>query len=220
VNRVLAVSVVAAVLAGCQLAPRAAEPPREPGITPEIADLDGDGRRDEAHIGRQGARVWLVVDLATGKRLDLLLTGLPTGTVDSPRACMGSAICKLSGLPDLNRDGKHELAVQLDSGAYMATIGFFRVHGRAIHRIRLARSDHPFVLLDGASVRYGGTYRCRSGARVVDFGWGNDIDAQHRSAVTERTYRFDGERFIFVSERERLEPQSAGYPPPLSGRPC
>jgi hypothetical protein len=219
VNQVLALSGAVALLAGCQLAPRTADAPRESQIKPESADLDGDGRPDEAHVGQWRTGTWLIVDLATDKRHKLLLTRLPTD-IGGPPACVGSAICQLAGVPDFDRDGRHELAVQLDSGASQATIGFFRVDPRAIRRLGVAGDDRPFVLRDGASVRYGATYLCRPGGAVVGFTWGNDIDDQHRSAVTERSYRFDGDRFVFVSERQRLEPQSAGYPPPLAGRPC
>ena len=200
-------------------------------------DFDGNGVRDVAIVSskqricrtdRDSSSWTIAVDLGKVGHVERSLfedLGPP-----NPEVALGcSPWCRAVAAPDLDGDGRAELAISAGSGAYTEQIVIYRVGREQILPIRLAgaiRNRRPrlAVFMEGASVAYGSALLCRARrdakAVVVQASWGNNIDARHRSSVGEEIFAFDGRRFELLTRREYLTPATRGYPPRIPGRRC
>jgi hypothetical protein len=185
------------------------------------SDFDGDGREDQAVVGRPGCgpRHELWVFLASGGRLRRALDRESLGGLwqEHGHACVPG--CS-AGATDLDGDGRDELTVTLARGASQYGFGVFRVGRKAIRRLR--RTDgaqHMFQ--SGGSLCCVSYVVCRavrgSDPRVVQ------VTTGHSGLATywhEARYAFDGRSFHPLGEAEGWAPWSEGWPPIRPGRFC
>jgi hypothetical protein len=195
-------------------------------------DFDGDGARDVAIVyprprpGRScgsyeasAGRDRVAVQLASGPRFERWLTpGLRPYDVKTSPIC--SPDCAAFAAPDLDADGRSELALEHGHGASESWFGVYRVSERGLRRLRLASgADLDFTYF--GSVAHGGDVVCRArrdGARLVVQGrYGAGVFA---TPLAETVYRFDGRSFRLDSVRTRLPGAPWGTSPIFRGRRC
>ena len=201
------------------------------GLSQARGDLDGDGRQDAASVfaaispgvpcdlDHVSGRFILRVELATGATSELRLDRLDA---DTQRPCL--ELCVALAAPDVDRDGRREVAVELGQGASEVWFALFRLDAdriepfvvRTRERSRLAE----FRLF--GSLGHGGDFVCRtakSGAPlVVQSSYG--LTARDQIAFRETVYAVDGSVLRPRAPHEETRPVPDHYPPKLAGRPC
>ena len=201
------------------------------GLSVARGDFDGDGRQDVASVyaaispGRScdlehaSGRFVLRVKLGTGAMTDLLLGKLDANTQPP---CL--ELCVALDAPDVDRDGRSEVAVELGRGASEAWFALIRLETDRLE---------PFVVesREGSrlaefrlfgSLGHGGDFVCRtakSGAPlVVQSSYG--LTARDQIAFRETVYAVDGSVLRPRAPHEETRPVPDHYPPKLAGRPC
>lgn len=140
-----------------------------------------------------------------------------TGTGWKTPPC--STSCGTLGAPDLDHDGRNELALRLWNGASTIGVGLYRVNRKAMVRLRERGSARPLELTDAGSVCCWSDVRC----------WGKDRLAQingsylslWRVTWSMTVYAFDGRelrRLRTVSHPSVRLRRNQGLQ--LPGRPC
>ncbi len=187
-------------------------------------DFDGDGRADIALVyaaprrercASEGvqARFRVALLLASGARIEQALNP-PLVEPDSGTGSACSDSCSAFDAPDLNRDGRDELAIELWHGASQVGIGIFTLDGGVVRRA--AVRGRPLDLRMYGSICCGADVACRAPDLVVQGAYGLDGRTFHTG---ETVYRFDGRNFALLRRTHRSAPASEG-PPRLRGRRC
>ena len=195
-------------------------------------DFDGDGRQDVASVyaaispGRScdlehaSGRFVLRVKLGTGAMTDLLLGKLDANTQPP---CL--ELCVALDAPDVDRDGRSEVAVELGRGASEAWFALIRLETDRLEPFVVESREGSrlaeFRLV--GSLGHGGDFVCRtakSGAPlVVQSSYG--LTARGEKLLTGETiYAVDGSVLRPVVTREETQPVPARYPPKVQGRRC
>jgi hypothetical protein len=201
------------------------------GFTEVRGDFDGDGLRDVALVyarprpGRScefweasAGRDRVAVQLASGAHFERWLT--PGWVGDLETSLARPADYAAFAAPDLDADGRSELALELGHGASEVRFGVFRVSERGLRRVGLASGAELDFTYYG-SVAHGGDVVCRQsrdGAPLVVQGrYGVGVFA---TDLAETVYRFDGRSFRVEAARNRLPEASWGTSPAFPGRRC
>ena len=201
------------------------------GLSLARGNFDGDGRRDVASVyaaispgtpcdfDHVSGRFTLRLQLATGATSDLQLGTLSGNT---QRPC--TELCVAIAAPDVDQDGRSEVAVELGQGASEAWFALFRLGTDRIE---------PFVVQsrDGSrlaefrlfgSLSHGGDFVCRtakSGAPlVVQSSYG--LTAQEKIVFGETVYAVDGSALRPLATHEEARPVPSRCPPKVQGRRC
>ncbi|HYY32984.1 MAG TPA: hypothetical protein VE693_05295 [Gaiellaceae bacterium] len=194
-------------------------------------DFDGDGRLDRAavYVQRAGCdpidnpeavqgRYRLTVSLATGARLHERLP-----------EC--DPFCHTFAAPDLNRHGRHELAIRLVEGASTSFFAVYVVAGRRIERTQLAPPGDPDFAAPGyfqfpiwGSITHWDDVVCRTarnGAPRVVVAASRNIGATGRWRVHETRLAFDEAMATFsVVGLRNYTTGSIGGLPAIRGSRC
>lgn len=201
------------------------------GLSRARGDFDGDGRQDVASVyaaispgarcdfDHASGRFVLRVTLATGATNDLRLGTLP-GNTQPP--CL--ELCLVLAAPDVNRDGRSEVAVELGQGASEVWFALLRLEKDGLE---------PFVVESREGVRlaefrlfgslgHGGDFVCRrakSGAPlVVQSSYG--LTARDQIHFSETVYAVDGSVLRPLATREEIRAVPSSYPPKVHGHRC
>src|SRR5205823_3551281 len=162
-------------------------------------------------------RDWhLVVRLATGRAYRRALGHDLPAFAEGRAGCEPTCIARSA--PDFNRDGRHELEVALQEGAYEEQRGVYALVDGRLRRLRGDRGRFSFSY--GGSIAPGAFVVCRTIGQhhhVVAVDWGTN--GSGRVSADETVYAFDGVRFRFLSRRTRTWTQRR-VPPRVRGRPC
>ena len=202
------------------------------GVTHVADDFDGDSARDVAVVyarPRAGdpcdddttlGRYRVAVQLGSGARVERWMAlGVPVDELKGRGPCYPD--CAAFAAPDLDADGRAELALALGNGASQVMVGMYRVTASRIRRLAYA-GGVPLVFTFFGGMTQGGWVVCRTGRHgeplVVQGTYGVDDWAGY---LGETVYGFDGRTFRHRTTRERVMPASA-WPGPgsLAGRRC
>jgi hypothetical protein len=139
------------------------KPARLCGVSSETADLDGDGVVDHISVGiplpasaagcrdvsLDGSVPWTYV-----ARLELGVGTDHAGSYEQPLPeCEVPGQCWILGAPDLDRDGRAEIAIDIVTGVSTLNFSLYRVDAEApdgpLHRLEIAAPGDPFDELYG-----------------------------------------------------------------------
>lgn len=138
-------------------------------------DFDGDSRRDTATVFESAGRTpacdyermrgeWrLAVTVGGGGRRSKVLSA--TGNGWKVPECNIS--CRILGAPDLDHDGRDELAVQIWNGASTIGVGVFRAGRSRVLRLRERGATEPMTFTDAGSLCCWSAVRCWGRNRVA-----------------------------------------------------
>jgi hypothetical protein len=211
--------VAVVVLGGCVMsatATRAAATVGSPLATVQLAhgrtaanwDIDGDGRRDHAHLvylGGNGPDNWkLVVDMTSLGRQAVRFTAGPVlpGDTGAPT---------IAGSVDADRDGHAEIFVKVDAGASTQFWTIFKLAGKQIRQV--TSQGRQVRLAVGGSVTHQDGFRC-DGAQFVVVGEGTNPPAYTSWTYERDTFAWSGAKLVRISKRTgQVTSNPPGNPP-------
>jgi hypothetical protein len=149
-------------------------PPAAPG------DVDGDGEAD--------------TETLTASRLTVSLSS--GGTVSAP--VVGADVPKpvVSGLHDLDHDGRNEVWIETARGASTSFVQAYRYDGKVLRELTYAGGHIRFGI--GGSVTHGDGFQCTDAGRLIVSTAESDDGTSYR--VHNVTYRVSGATLVRVLE--------------------
>lgn len=152
----------------------AAAAPAAPG------DVDKDGQADTVRVTATS----VVIELSGG------------GTVSAPIVESDVPKPGVSGLADLDRDGRNEVWLETARGASTSYLQIYRYDGTALRELTYAGGHIRFGI--GGSVTHGDGFTCTEAGRLVVRRAESDDGSAFR--VRTRTYRVSGASLLLLSE--------------------
>jgi hypothetical protein len=155
-------------------------------ITPSPAgqaapgDVDGDGEADTVSV--------------TTDRLTVVLSG--GGTVTAPVVDPDVPKPVVSGLHDLDRDGRNEVWIETARGASTSFVQAYRYDGKTLRELTFHGDHIRFGI--GGSVTHGDGFQCTDNGRLIVSTAESDDGAAYR--VHELTYRVSGPALVRIAE--------------------
>ena len=169
------------VVAAASPSPAAASPSAV-ALAKEAApgDVDGDGRADEVTVTTTA----LSVTLSAG------------GTVSAPLVDADVPKPVVSGLHDLDRDGRNEVWVETGRGASTSFVQAFRYDGQSLQELTFEGGHIRFGI--GGSVTHGDGFRCTANGQLLVSTAESDDGTSYR--VRNVTYRVSGFTLVRLVE--------------------
>lgn len=152
---------------------------RQP-VTAAPGDVDGDGTADTVAVTATS----ITVELSAG------------GSVSAPIVDSDVPKPVVSGLQDLDRDGRAEVWVETARGASTSFVQAYRYDGKALRELTFSGGHIRFGI--GGSATHGDGFSCTDAARLVVRTAESDDGTSFR--VRTRTFRVSDAALLLVSE--------------------
>jgi hypothetical protein len=159
-----------------------------PSAAPVAApgDVDGDGQADTVTV----TTTTLTVALSGGRSVSAPIVGS-----DVPKPVV-------SGLADLDRDGRAEVWVETARGASTSFVQAYRYDGTKLSELTFAGGHIRFGI--GGSVTHGDGFACTPEGHLVVTTAESDTGTSYR--VRTRTFRVSGAALLLLSDRTTTAP--------------